>query len=209
MIHEGHNDHNDHNRTLQLTTRMDKLRLPFFLQHLKKRRRPQQPQEEEVMYFQPQDYDQVIHRWERRPFLKEQFTCFVGEPVGFEYKLKRTRRKIANARARDEEELILSDMVSSKQASVMFSISSDVNFKKRGESIEYLNGYFVSKAFAFRGEDKVKMSEWVEEMDEWVEDTFNQIIEPDKLFVHYPQRPSKDGKTMYVVLFVQLNQSPR
>lgn len=207
MTQEGNNSNRRLLLLAQRLSSMEKLRLPLFLDYLKKRRRPRE-EDNAVHHFQPQDYDEVIHHWKRRPFLKVKFSCFAGEPVGFEYKLQESRRKISTARAGDEEELVLSDMVSSKQASVMFSISSDANLKRR-DSISYLDGFFVSKVFAVRGGDKANLSEWVDEMDEWVEDTFDQFIEHDKLFVHYPQRPSVDGKTMYVVLFVQLHQSPR
>jgi hypothetical protein len=152
------------------------------------------------MYFRPSHYDKVIHQWRRRPFVRERFSCFLDAPVGFEFKINQTRRKISQAKAGDGEQLILSDMVSSKSANVLFSVSTDAGLKP--SSITYLDGDFVSRVF--RGNSEEQLSEWVHGLYEWVEESFGQHINPEKLFIFYPQRPSRDGKTKYVVFFVQL-----
>jgi hypothetical protein len=68
--------------------------------------------------------------------------------------------------------------------------------------VTYLDGDFVSRVF--QGNSEEQLSEWVQDMYEWVIETFGLHINPEKLFIFYPQRPARGGKTKYVVFFVQL-----
>ena len=126
-------------------------------------------------------------------------------PVGFEYKINQARKRIRSAGARDEEQLLLSDMVSSKRANVLFSVSSDFNFGR--SEVQYLNGTFVSKVFC--GSSYASMADWVHEMHEWVATEFGEYINPEKFFIFHPQTPSKEETTTYVVFFAQLKKIPR
>lgn len=154
-------------------------------------------------YFQPSQYDNVIHQWRQRPFVRRKFSCFLNRPVAFKIVMNQTRKQIAHARANDDdnEQLILSDMVSSKSANVLFSISSTARLDP--SEVTYLNGYYVSRVF--HG-DEEQLSEWANEMHDWVEESFDQFVNPEEMFLYSPQRPCKeDGSTKYVVFFVQIH----
>lgn len=151
-------------------------------------------------YFQPSLYDEVVHQWMQRPFFKQRLNCFLNIPVGFDIKIHRALRRIRKAGAQDDENLILTDMVSSKSANVLFSVSSDHHLKT--SEVQYLNGTFVSKVFS--GRTLANVSSWVDDMHSWVATQFGQHIDPERFYVCYPSKPPLDGKTKYVVFFVQL-----
>mmetsp|Transcript_21197 Transcript_21197/g.48920 ORF Transcript_21197/g.48920 Transcript_21197/m.48920 type:complete len:281 (+) Transcript_21197:422-1264(+) len=160
----------------------------------------------QARHFEPQLYQDMIHRWVNRPFLRKEIHCFLNVPLGLQGQVHEARRKISKTEdANDGQNWVLMESnpytSSWTKTQILFSIASDEYFES--EELVWLNGTYVSRVF----KRPRNSTDWTSEMTEWVQGTLRKQIRPEDkntYFTYSPNQRTKEGVSDLTVLFVKM-----
>lgn len=153
--------------------------------------------------FRIQDYDNVLHKWDMKPFVVRKIRSFCGvvSEKRMESHIKKIREKIAREGGCDSEGLVLNDVCHPFRSKLLFSVCRD---KVHGEKMQYLSGLWLSKVYVG---DYSQFLDWVGDISEFVCSNYGKKIDPyHEFFVYYPSgcENQKQGSDPILVFFVKV-----
>lgn len=143
--------------------------------------------------FDPEPWDQKEVIWQDKLFVKDHVISFFHVPLNFGKVVTRNMARIEEAKARDPQDLLLSDEKSLWGADIYIAVSKEVP----GAKLERLSGTFLTKVFEGGYH---KAGKWAKEMESYVR---SKDKETRKMYFWYttcPKCAKAYGKNYTVLL---------
>lgn len=143
--------------------------------------------------FEPEAWQNRIHSWDRKKFLKDKVLCFMFMPIGFGYTMKRVMAKLDAAKAQCTDWLCLSDHTSKWNMDVYVAVDRDIP----GTVVVELTGRFFSRVYEGPFSDTGK---WCKDFGEHATKESLRIGKQYMWYTTCPKCAKKYGKNHVVVL---------
>lgn len=143
--------------------------------------------------FNPTPWDNQIHKWENKRFIKDRVRTFFYIPIGFGKTMERLDGKIRKARIANPDWLCLSEHTSKWNMNVLLAVEKEV---PDTENIT-LSGKFFSKVY--EGDFK-NTEQWMKDFDNELQKRNFKADAPYMWYTTCPKCSKKYGKNYVVVI---------
>jgi hypothetical protein len=147
--------------------------------------------------FDPNPWDEKIHEWNNKKFVKGKVRTFFYIPVSFGAVMKRFDKQIKDADAIIQDGMGLSNHTSKWNMDVYLAVDKEI------PSLENiaLNGKFLSKVYEGPFKDT---SKWCKDFEQYAKSKSVNILKWYMWYTTCPKCAKKYGKN-YVVIIAQVN----
>lgn len=155
-----------------------------------------------IEIFHKEKYDNVCHKWDRKPFAEKKIRSFFGavREERMDAHIQHKRHQIAQEGGWDQEGLVLVNTGNPFRSKLLFSVSTD---DLPSQKIQYVSGTYLSKVYTGRYMDFL---DWVEDAATDVYNKYGGTVGKNEFYVYYPSalEGQKAKDESIVVLFFKI-----